>query len=200
MKCFPVGFPAAFLLCCLLMASCVTQAEREQQEKAAFEEELSAQISGVVSIHSIIRFASNSEKELSVPSFYHGRITVDRLPWLTSKDIRDIVPLERPAQKNTFDIQIVLTKHGHEQWGKLLAADNEDGFAVLIDGMLYQTFHPRRFYNPRSDSIVIDGPFDDVVAALLRKRAPFNYLKLNGIRSPDKTPAGNGADRTRPKQ
>ena len=94
----------------------------------------------------------------------------------------------------------MLTKHGREQWKKLLDADNEDGFAILIDGTLYQTFHPRRFYNPKSDSIVIDGPFDDVVTALLRKRAPFNYLKLNGIQSPEKLPPVNAADRKQPKK
>ena len=98
MKRFPDGFAAAVLLLgALLSASCQSQAELEQQEKAAFEEELAAPVRGVVSIHSIIRFASNSEKELSVPSFYHGRITVDRLPWLSSKDIKDIIPLERTA-------------------------------------------------------------------------------------------------------
>jgi len=117
-----------------------------------------------------------------VSDFFYGHIVVDAVPWLTSKDIKDIIPMERPLKiRGIYDLQIVLTKHGREQWEKLLNADSDKNFAVLVDGTFYQSFQPRRMYKRGSDSVVIDGPFSDVIAKLLHKRAPFNYLKLNDM-------------------
>ena len=48
----------------------------------------------------------------------------------------------------------------------------------MIDGVFYMAFHPRRFYKTSAREIVLDGPFDQIVATKLNKNAPFNFLKL----------------------
>ena len=95
-------------------------------------------------------------------------------------DIEDVVPVERVQEKRgVYDLKLLLTANGKKKWEKMLAASTEYGYALLVDGVLYQTFKPRNFYDSKSREIILDGPFDEALCKKLHLRAPFNFLKLN---------------------
>ncbi len=159
-----------------------TTAEEEPNvfDEKKFTAELEKPVYGVISIHTMLDYSEGTDKELSVPDFFGGKILVEATPWLTSKDIEDIIPVERPTiKKGVFDLKLVLNANGLEQWKKMLDHATDSGFAVLVDGTFYQTFRPRRLYSDSSKEIVLEGPFDETLAHQLNLRAPFNYLKLN---------------------
>lgn len=173
------------IICSVVLAgalsACIVsqkRAEQEKQDEIAFETAMKQPVSYAVSIHSIIKYPENKPNEISVPSFFYIPVTVDAEPWLTSMDIMDIIPEERPIiTYGVYDLKLVLTKNGIKKWEKMVENDPETGFAFLVDGMLYQTFHPRRRYKSDGKEIVIDGPFDAELSLKLRKQAPLNYLK-----------------------
>lgn len=173
--------------CDIFMAEIKNSGFYDQEKDAAAEEEkqftaeLEKPISGVLSVHTIVRFSLGTENEMQVSNFFEPtKTTVESTPWLTSMDIEDVVPVERvQEQRGIYDLKLLLTAAGKEKWQKMIAANTEHGYALLVDGVLYQTFKPRKFYDNRSREIVLDGPFDETLCKKLHLRAPFNFLKLS---------------------
>lgn len=151
------------------------------EEEKQFTAELEKPVSGVLSVHTIVRFSVGSENEIQVVNFFEPTKTiVDKTPWLTSMDIEDVVPVERVQEKRgVYDLKLLLTAAGKTKWQNMITAKTEYGYALLIDGVLYQTFKPRNFYDNKTREIVLDGPFDETLCKKLHLRAPFNFLKLN---------------------
>lgn len=155
-----------------------------------FNEFMTSPVEGAVSIHTIVSGKSkNPAGELTVHGFYGEKILVEKLPWLTSLEIQDIIPVERPLKvRGIYDLKLQLSDKGREQWDAMVKNDSpdSDGYAVLIDGVFYMAFHPRRFYKASAREIVLEGPFDQVVSTKLNKNAPFNYLKLKKVAKAEK--------------
>ena len=169
----------------LLSSSCAFLDEAaltpEQQREQEYKEIMSAPVEGAVSIHTILKKSADPAKELTVHGFYGERVLVEKLPWLTSLEIQDIIPVERPLKvRGIYDLKLQLSDKGREQWDAMVKNDSPDGegYAVLIDGVFYMAFHPRRFYKANAREIMLEGPFDQVISTKLNKNAPFNYLKL----------------------
>ncbi len=169
----------------LFSASCALPEENkltpEQQLEQDFKEIMSTPVEGALSIHTILKKSADSSKELTVHGFYGERLLVEKLPWLTSLEIQDIIPVERPLKvRGIYDLKIQLSDKGRVQWDAMVKNDSPDGegYAVLVDGVFYMAFHPRRFYKADAREIMLEGPFDQVIATKLNKNAPFNYLKL----------------------
>ncbi len=174
--------------CDIFMAEWKKSGFYDQAENAAAEEEaknftaeLEKPVTGVLSVHTLVRFSVGSENEMQVMNFYEpAKTIVESVPWLTSMDIEDVVPVERVQEKRgVYDLKLLLTANGKKKWEKMLAASTEYGYALLVDGVLYQTFKPRNFYDSKSREIILDGPFDEALCKKLHLRAPFNFLKLN---------------------
>lgn len=165
--------------CALLDESAVLTPEQRQEQE--FNAVMSAPVEGAVSIHTILNKTDDPSRGLMVHGFYGEKITVEKLPWLTSLEIQDIIPVERPLKvRGIYDLKLQLSDKGRKQWDAMVQNDSpdSDGYAVLIDGVFYMAFHPRRFYKTSAREIVLDGPFDQIVATKLNKNAPFNFLKL----------------------
>lgn len=156
------------------------EAAKADEEKV-FTAELEKPVTGVLSIHTIVRFSVGAKNEMAVTNFYEPtKSIVESTPWLTSLYIEDVIPVERVQDKRgVYDLKLLLTATGKEKWQKMVDANPEYGFALLVDGVLYQTFKPRKFYDRKSREIVLEGPFDEALCKKLHMRAPFNFLKLN---------------------
>lgn len=177
----------ALMSCCVLFSSaCATLTDESYhaahgQYEQEFNEAMSAPVEGAVSIHTISDKSKDPANELTVHGFYGEKVIVEKLPWLTSLEIQDIIPVERPLKvRGIYDLKLQLSDKGRAQWDAMVKNDSPDseGYAVLIDGIFYMAFHPRRFYKASAREIVLDGPFDQVISTKLNKNAPFNYLKL----------------------
>lgn len=180
-----ISFVLLPCVCVLASASCAFLDEAaltpEQQREQEYKEIMSAPVEGAVSIHTILKKSADPAKELTVHGFYGERVLVEKLPWLTSLEIQDIIPVERPLKvRGIYDLKLQLSDKGREQWDAMVKNDSPDGegYAVLIDGVFYMAFHPRRFYKANAREIMLEGPFDQVISTKLNKNAPFNYLKL----------------------
>lgn len=165
----------------LFSAACETT-----NSAATTERELQAKLAGpvqaAVSIHTILPRSVDPDKELVIHSFYgEGVVIVEKLPWLTSLEIQDIIPLERPLKiRGIYDLRLQLSDKGRKQWDAMVRNDSpeSEGYAVLVDGVFYMAFHPRKFYNDRDRHIMLDGPFPQEIVKRLNENAPLNYLKL----------------------
>ncbi len=136
----------------------------------------------LISVHSVVKYASADKNEVEITSFAGRMLRIDKIPWITSKEIKDIEAIERPDQPDVFDLKLTLTAEGCKQWNRIIARDDErtDGFALVIDGEMYRLFHPRRI-SKGADTVFLDGPFGHAIAFALENRAPLNYAELNGI-------------------
>lgn len=180
---------ALIFLClsCIFLSACAGKRVVDSNDRR-YETEMQKEMSGAVSIHTILTHSVNKEKELVIQDFYSDHdIIVEAVPWLTSAEIRDIQPVERPiSMREIYDLKLELTDKGRKQWEAIVKNDNpEVGYAFLVDGIFYTSFHPRRFYNAAGREIVVDGPFDKVVAELLYRQSPLNYLKLKKMQNKD---------------
>ncbi len=169
-----------FALFCILLTSCTVERTTGEGDRQ-FETEMAKKMTGAVSIHTLLPDSADRTNALSVQDFYSDKdVLVEKIPWLTSAEIKDIVPAERPvSMRDIYDLKLVLTDKGRKQWDAIIKNDNpENGYAFLVDGVFYTAFHPRRFYNKTDREIVVDGPFSQIVSELLYRQAPLNYLKL----------------------
>ena len=173
---------------CILLTACagfsdssLSPEESRNAKEKEFNDMLASPVEYAVSFHTLLKRPKNPENQLTVHGFYGEVVTVEKLPWLTSLEIQDIIPVERPLKiRGIYDLKLLLTDKGRKQWDSMVKNDSKDseGYAVLIDGVFYVAIHPRRFYKESSRDIVLDGPFDQVTATRLNKNAPFNFLKL----------------------
>lgn len=168
--------------CCMLFSGCaLSSPSAEQQREQEFKQAMNAPVEGAISFHTLLVKSKDPANELTVHSFYGETVLIEKLPWLTSLEIQDIIPVERPLKvRGIYDLKLQLSDKGREQWDAMVKNDSPDGegFAVLVDGIFYVAIHPRRFYKESSREIMLDGPFDQVLAMKLNKNAPFNFLKL----------------------
>ena len=133
---------------------------------------------GVVSIHEIIRHKRGDEKEVEVETMFEDEIIVDRNPLLDSSDIISIEAIAVNDLPGFYKLRLHLTQDGGKAWRKL-SIENRDNsstsLAFLIDGVSYRTFKPRFLYSD-SDTVVIDGPFDEPAALNLEANAIRNFM------------------------
>ncbi len=184
---FIMKYALLSFFCLIYLAGCSTAERISGEDDKRFAEEIGKEISGAVSIHTILTYSGDSGNELSVQDFFSAQdVRVDAVPWLTSAEIKDIVPVERPTLiRETYDLKLTLTDKGRKQWDAIVRKDDPEsaGYAFLVDGVFYSAFHPRRFYNAKDREIVLEGPFDKVISERLFRQAPMNYLKLKKKKS-----------------
>ena len=164
-----------------LTACSITDPVEGEDTDLLFLSEMEKPLEGAVSIHTIINFPQKNDKELQVNDFYSSqKVTVEKTPWLTSLEIKDIIPVERPVStRGIYDLKLVLTEKGVRQWNAIVKADTpQKTFAFLVDGDFYTAFDPRRIYQAGSNVVVLEGPFDNILTEKLYRRAPLNYLRL----------------------
>ena len=133
---------------------------------------------GVVSIHEIIRHKRGADKEIEVETMFGDEIVIDRNPLLDSSDIISIEAIAVNDLPGFYKLRLHLTQDGGKAWRKL-SVENRDNsstsLAFLIDGVSYRTFKPRFLYSD-SDTVVIDGPFDEPAALNLEANAIRNFM------------------------
>ena len=133
---------------------------------------------GVVSIHEIIRHKRGADKEIEVETMFGDEIIIDKNPVLDSSDIISIEAIAVNDLPGFYKLRLHLTQDGGKAWRKL-SIENRDNsstsLAFLIDGVSYRTFKPRFLYSD-SDTVVIDGPFDEPAALNLEANAIRNFM------------------------
>lgn len=132
----------------------------------------------LVSIHTVVPYPDGRSGVGKVPAFAGPQPSIELTAWLTSAEIESAEAVERPNHPGVYDIILVLTPEGRRQWEKMLSGKAPEKFAFVVDGVFYRMFKPRRFYDNTVRTIVVDGPFDSVIAPEIAKNARLNYRKL----------------------
>ena len=132
---------------------------------------------GVVSIHEVIRHKRGAEKEVEVETMFGDEIVVDKNPLLDSSDIISIEAIAINDLPGFYKLRLHLTQEGGRIWRKFCVEgrDESPALAFVIDGVVYRTFRPRFLYS-NEDTVVIDGPFDEVAALNLEANAIRNFM------------------------
>ena len=132
----------------------------------------------VVSIHELIRHKRGAEKEYEVRAMYGDEVIIDKNQLLDSSDIVSIEAIAVNDLPGFYKLRLNLTQDGGKIWRKLSVdgRDESPTLAFVVDGVLYRTFRPRFLYNAGSDSVVIDGPFDEPMALNLEANSVRNFM------------------------
>ena len=74
-------------------------------------------------------------------------------------------------------LRLNLTPAGGAIWRQLSVDHRTDTttLAFVVDGVLYRTFRPRFLYD-NTDTVVIDGPFDEPMALNLEANSIRNFM------------------------
>ena len=131
----------------------------------------------VISIHEIVKHKRGSEKEYEIRSMYGDEVIIDKNQLLDSSDIISIEAIAVNDLPGFYKLRLQLTQDGGKLWRKLSIEGRDEAptLAFVIDGVLYRTFRPRFLYSD-SDSVVIDGPFDEPTALNLEANAIRNFM------------------------
>lgn len=132
---------------------------------------------GVVSIHELIRHKTGAENEYEIETMFEDEIFIDKDQLLDSSDIVTIEAIAINDLPGFYKLRLHLTQEGGRIWRKLCleGRDESPALAFVIDGVLYRTFRPRFLYS-NEDTVVIDGPFDEVAALNLEANAIRNFM------------------------
>ena len=132
---------------------------------------------GVVSIHDIIRHKSGAENEYEIETMFEDEIFIDKDQLLDSSDIVTIEAIAINDLPGFYKLRLHLTQEGGRIWRKFCVEgrDESPALAFVIDGVVYRTFRPRFLYS-NEDTVVIDGPFDEVAALNLEANAIRNFM------------------------
>ena len=131
----------------------------------------------VISIHELVKHKRGSEKEYEIRSMYGDEVIIDKNQLLDSSDIISIEAIAVNDLPGFYKLRLQLTQDGGKLWRKLSIEGRDEAptLAFVIDGVLYRTFRPRFLYSD-SDSVVIDGPFDEPTALNLEANAIRNFM------------------------
>ena len=132
----------------------------------------------VVSIHELIRHKRGAEKEYEIRAMYGDEVIIDKNQLLDSSDIVSIEAIAVNDLPGFYKLRLNLTPEGGRIWRKLSVdgRDESPTLAFVVDGVLYRTFRPRFLYNAGSDTVVIDGPFDEPMALNLEANSVRNFM------------------------
>lgn len=132
---------------------------------------------GVVSIHEIVRHKTGAENEYEIGTMFEDEILIDKDQLLDSSDIVTIEAIAVSDLPGFYKLRLHLTQEGGRIWRKLCleGRDESPALAFVIDGVVYRTFRPRFLYS-NEDTVVIDGPFDEVAALNLEANAIRNFM------------------------
>jgi len=131
----------------------------------------------VISIHELVKHKRGSDKEYEIRSMYGDEVIIDKDQLLDSSDIISIEAIAVNDLPGFYKLRLHLTQEGGKLWRKLSVEGRDEAptLAFVIDGVLYRTFRPRFLYSD-SDSVVIDGPFDEPTALNLEANAIRNFM------------------------
>ena len=132
----------------------------------------------VISIHELVKHKRGEEREYEIRSMFGDEVIIDKNQLLDSSDIISIEAIAVDDLPGFYKLQLHLTQDGGKLWRKLSVEGREESpsLAFVIDGVLYRTFRPRFLYSANSDSVVIDGPFDEPTALNLEANAIRNFM------------------------
>lgn len=174
----PVFAVLLFGAASLLISGCEPKNYFDPERVEALEQPAKEKIS----IHTIVKYRQGNETEQEIQTFTGRTVTINTVPWITSKDIVDVQAVPRP-NTNYYDLKIKLTEpRGRHKWIGLSNANRKEPLAFVVDGMFYRSFIPRMMADETGVEVIIDGPFDPVIALGIQKEADLNYYRLN----PDK--------------
>ena len=136
-------------------------------------------LEGIIEIQEIIRLRRGADREVMAPTMFGDDICLNKTIMLDSADIKEVkaIPLEK--QKPYFSLELKLTERGRRHWIGLSLPNKGQHVAFIIDGIVYRTFVPRMLYDDVTDSVIVDGPFDQATAKKLESNASRNYFRLN---------------------
>ena len=135
----------------------------------------------VVSIHELIRHKRGAEKEYEIRSMYGDEVVIDKNQLLDSSDIVSIEAIAVNDLPGFYKLRLNLTHDGGEIWRKLSVEGRDESptLAFVVDGVLYRTFRPRFLYSASSDTVVVDGPFDEPMALNLEANSIRNFMHFS---------------------
>lgn len=74
-----------------------------------------------------------------------------------------------------YDLKLYLDRRGALAWMQLSAAYRHEDLALIIDGIFYRTFRPRKVSTENDETVILEGPIDETCAYQIRKYAKKNY-------------------------
>lgn len=135
-------------------------------------------LEGVIEIQEIIRLRRGADKEVMAPTMFGDDICLNKTVLLNSADIKEVKAIPIEKQKPYCSLELKLTERGRRHWIGLSLPNKGQHVAFIIDGIVYRTFVPRLFYDDVTDSIIVDGPFDQATAKKVESNSSRNYFRL----------------------
>lgn len=143
-----------------------------------------AEPESVVTINKIIEYPRAKKIEKEIATFSDRKIWVNINAFIHSNVIKKIELQPRTEDKGYFDLKLYMNRRGRLRWMQLSSGFKNTPMAFVVDGIFYRAFTPTPLvgkYDNDEDTtfVVIEGPFDPVVAERLKKSAPNNFTYYN---------------------
>ena len=74
-----------------------------------------------------------------------------------------------------YDLKLYLDRRGALAWMQLSAGFRYKKVALLIDGVFYRSFCPKKVSTENDEFVILEGPIDETCAFQIRKYAKKNY-------------------------
>jgi len=129
-----------------------------------------------ISINEIVKYPRATAGEKKVPTYSSEKVWVRRHYEFNSKSVEKITPVEIKGKEGYFKLKVKLDRHGSLIGMRLCNDTSHKPWAMLIDGVYYQSvkFAPANKDDDYSE-IIIEGSFDKALAKLLAKYSEPNY-------------------------
>jgi len=170
----PFASPAAWtLIVALALFTAGCEVLKEQQPKR------------IVTIHEIVTYPKGlKELEKQIPTFSGQQIWVNTNPYLHSRSIKAIEPVDREDDSGYCDLKLELDRHGALVWMQLSVGMAKKPLAFVIDGTYYRNIIIDEMTDEDRREVLVRGPFDRVTAEALKKYAKQNYRYYNQDEDP----------------
>ena len=175
---FALGLAACFAVSCESNGTNVLDAMNLDNKQEVYRPVIGDPgMFAVISIHELVKHKRGDEKEYEIRSMYGDEVIIDKNQLLDSSDIISIEAIAVNDLPGFYKLRLNLTQDGGKLWRKLSVEGRDEAptLAFVIDGVLYRTFRPRFLYSD-SDTVVIDGPFDEPTALNLEANAIRNFM------------------------
>jgi len=133
----------------------------------------------IITVHEIVKYPRAKQLEKEIMTFSGDKIWINSNPFLHSKSVEEIKLIPIEGQKDFYNLELKLDRHGALVWMQLSVGFAHKRLAFVIDDVYYRSFIISQKTTENDHKIVIKGPFDKITAESLKEHAKDNYKYYN---------------------
>lgn len=133
----------------------------------------------VISFNEVVEYPRAEKSEREVRTFSGDSVWINIIYQLHSKNIIMIKAEPDKNDPTVYHLKMKLNHTGKLSWMYMSGKYRDQKFAILIDGVVYETFSPQYLSNDDDSWVTVPADFDEVIAKRIAKYSEKNYDHFN---------------------